>query len=225
MKKLKSFQQGNGAHCGLSDWYDDNEAELRAALDAGQPFDTGWYSSKKEIASARIRSEDGVTIDVEVFVSDDFDTEGRGCVSTQAWTLSHVADAIGIAWADADEDQKGNAPYVGFSLMKDGQCIEYYLLSDGTYDLPPGDCYHWWGWQHDEDSSWHGQGVPPPDLPLPAAAAFENWAKRWMYGDTKEASCVIGAWSLQPWENARQFAYEDPSDYAGMGWVGQDGRP
>ena len=225
MKKLKSFQQGNGAHCGLSDWYDDGEAELRAALDAGQPFDTGWYSSKKEIASARIWSEDGVTIDVEVWVSDDFDTEGRGCVSTQAWTLSHVADAIGIAWADADEDQKDNAPYVGFSLMKDGQCIEYYLLSDGTYDLPPGDYYYWWGWQHDEDSSWHGQGVPPPDLPLPAAAAFENWAKRWMYGDTKEASCVIGAWSLQPWENARQFAYEDPSDYAGMGWVGQDGRP
>ena len=225
MKKLKAFQQGDGAHCGLSDWYDDGETELKAALDAHEPFDTGWYSSKKEIASARIRSEDGVTIDVEVFVSDDFDTEGRGCVSTQAWTLSHVADAIGIAWADADEDQKGNAPYVGFSLMKDGQCIEYYLLSDGTYDLPPGDCYHWWGWQHDEDSSWHGQGVPPPDLPLPAAAAFENWAKRWMYGGTKETSCVIGAWSLQPWEDARQFAYEDPSDYAGMGWVGQDGRP
>ena len=223
MKKLKSFQQGNGAHCGLSDWYDDNEAELRAALDAGQPFDTGWYSSKKEIASARIRSEDGVTIKIDVSVSDDFDTEGNGYTSIKEWTLDAIATAIHTAWAQADKDQDDNAPYVGFSLMKDGRCMEYYILGDGTYDTPPGDHYYWWGWQHDEGAD--GQGVPPPDLPLPAAAAFENWAQRWMYGDTKDASCVIGAWSIQPWDDAKQFAYEGPNDYVGMGWVGQDGRP
>jgi hypothetical protein len=222
MKELKAFRNGDGAHCGLSDWYEDGEAELKAALDAHEPFDTGWYSSKKEIAAARIRSEDGVTIKIDVSVSDDLETEGSGYMSITEWTLDAVAQAIGQAWDKADKDQEDNAPYTGFSLMHNGRCIEYYLLGDGTYDTPPGDYYHWWGWQHDELD---GQDLPPPDLPLPAAAAFENWARRWAHGLTKDASCVIGAWSLQPWKDAKQFAYEDPNNYVGMGWVGQDGRP
>ena len=223
MKQLKAFQNGDGAHCGLSDWYDDGEAELKAALEAHEPFDTGWYSSKKEIATARIHSDDGVTIKVEASVSDDFDTEGIGYVSITEWDIDAVAQAIDQAWDKADEDQEGNAPYTGFRLMKDGRCVEYYILGDGTYDTPPGDHYYWWGWQHDEGEE--GQGLPPPDLPLPAAAAFENWAQRWVYEQTKETSCVIGAWSIEPWNKARPFAFEDPSDYAGMGWVGKDGRP
>ena len=54
MKQLNAFQNGDGAHCGLSDWYSDGRAELEQALKEKIPFDTGWYSSKKEIASARI---------------------------------------------------------------------------------------------------------------------------------------------------------------------------
>ena len=54
MKKLEAFQHGDGAHCGLSDWYEEGEAELTAVITERVPFDTGWYSSKKEIASARI---------------------------------------------------------------------------------------------------------------------------------------------------------------------------
>ena len=77
MKILNAFQNGNGAHCGLSDWYKEGEAQLTAALAERVPFTTGWYSSKKEIASARIWSEDGVKIKVEVSVSDDFDTQGE----------------------------------------------------------------------------------------------------------------------------------------------------
>lgn len=222
MKKLEAFQQGDGAHCGLSDWYEDGEQQLAAALAEHTPFDTGWYSSKKEIASARIWSEDGVKIKIEVCVSDDFDTEGRGYESTEEWTTDAIQTCISTAWGKADADKEDNAPYVGFSLMHNGQCIEYYLLGDGTYDTPPGDHYYWWGWQHDEDKD--GQGVPPPDLPLPAAAAFENWAQRWAYGQIKEASCVIGAWEIKPWRGA-PITREDPNDYVGMGWVGQDGRP
>ena len=54
MKQLNAFQNGDGAHCGLTDWYPDGHAELEQALKEKIPFDTGWYSSKKEIASARI---------------------------------------------------------------------------------------------------------------------------------------------------------------------------
>lgn len=54
METLDAFKRGDGAHRGLSDWYDEKEAALRAALEAHLPFDTGWYGSKHEIASARI---------------------------------------------------------------------------------------------------------------------------------------------------------------------------
>ena len=88
MKQLEAFQLGDGAHWGLSDWYSDGRAELEQALKEKVPFDTGWYSSKKEIASARIFSEDGVKIKVQASVSDDFDTEGRGYASIHDGRLS-----------------------------------------------------------------------------------------------------------------------------------------
>jgi hypothetical protein len=223
MQTLEEFGVGDGAHRGLSDWYPEHEQALRRALDAHAAFDTGWYGSKHEIASARIWSEDGVKIKVEASVSDDFDTNGAGYRSTTEWTLDAVASAVDAAWDSAQQDQEDNTPYVGFSLMRDGYCLDYYLFSDGTYDTPPGDYYHWWGWQQDEGTD--GQGIPPSDLPLPAAAAFENWARRWAYGETTDASFAIGAWSIKPWENARPLAYEDPNDYVGMGWVDSRGRP
>lgn len=226
MKQLQAFQNGDGAHCGLSDWYEDGEAELKAALTDHAPFDTGWYSSKKEIASARIRSEDGVTIDVEVSVSDDFDTEGRGCVSTQAWTLSHVADAIGIAWDNAESDRDENQEYEGFRVGRGGRWEETYLINIGWSEsvFPPGDNYHWWGWQCDCDSSDDTVGVPHPDIPVEIVQAFEKWAADWAFGRTEEKSLTIGEWTITPWRENRPQP-KDPSDYAGMGWVGQDGRP
>ena len=45
---------GDGSHHGLTNWYPKVEAAIVEALAAGQPFTTGWYGSKKEIASARI---------------------------------------------------------------------------------------------------------------------------------------------------------------------------
>ena len=109
MRLIKEFSQGNGAHCGLSDWYPEQEAALKAALEAKAPFDTGWYSSKKEIASARIRSEDGVKIKVEVSVSDDFDTEGLGYASTKDWTVKAVSAAIDSAWGGSRHRPEGSA--------------------------------------------------------------------------------------------------------------------
>lgn len=224
MKKLNFAARGDGSHCGLSDWYDENEAALQAVLDAHEPFDTGWYASKKEIATARIFSEDGIKIKVEVSVSDDFDTEGVGYSSTLVWHQGNVAAAVDEAWDKAEKDQEANAPYEGFSVGRDGKWEETLILGDGTYDTPPGDNYHWWGWQHDETEEGSGVGVPNPEIPLPAVAAFERWANKWMWGDAKENSMTIGRWTIRPWREAPR-TFDDPSDYVGMGWVGDDGRP
>lgn len=224
MKKLNFAARGDGSHCGLSDWYPENEAALQAALDAHQPFDTGWYASKKEIATARIYSEDGIKIKVEVSVSDDFDTEGLGYSSTDRWNLDDVSNEVSAAWTKAEEDQEDNQPFEGFSVGRDGAWEETLILPAGWDEhlQPPGDNYHWWGWQHDEAKE--GVGVPDPEIPLPAVAAFERWANKWALGDAKENSMTIGRWTIRPWREAPR-TFDDPSDYVGMGWVGADGRP
>lgn len=221
MKTLEAFRSGDGAHCGLADWYPEKEEALAAALAAHKRFDTGWYGSKKEIASARIRSDDGVKLKVEVSVSDDFDTEGLGYASTDDWTLEAVSAAIYKAWDSADKAREDNATYIGFSVLHKGWWVETYLVSDGSHDYPTGDNYYWWGWQHDEKDD---VGIPHPDIPLPAVAAFESWAQKWAYGNEEDNSLVIGDWEIKPWRD-NPPAYEDPNDYRGMGWVGNDGRP
>ncbi len=193
MKTLEAFQRGDGAHCGLTDWYPENEAALKAALDTHQPFDTGWYSSKKEIASARIWSDDGDSINIEVSVFDDFDTDGTGYRSTTEWTLDAVSAAVDAAWDDADENRKNNEPYVGFSIHDStGAWVETYILSVGEYDTPPGDNYYWWGWQHDEKDD---VGIPHPDIPEDAVEAFEEFVD----GDGDELT--VNGWTIRRWRD------------------------
>lgn len=223
MKVLEAFQHGDGAHCGLSDWYEDGEAQLTAALADHTPFDTGWYSSKKEIASARIWSEDGIKIRVEVSVSDDFDTEGLGYASTEEWTVSSVVQTLSQAWEKAETARDENQEYEGFRIGRDGKWEETYLVNIGSGDYaPPGENYHWWGWQYDgaDDTV----GVPHPDIPAETVQAFEKWAHDWAFGRTEEKSLKIGQWEITPWRDTPPVP-EDPNDYAGMGWIGKDGQP
>lgn len=224
MKELKAFRNGDGAHCGLSDWYEDGEAEIRAALEAHEPFDTGWYSSKKEIASARIWSEDGIKIKIEVSVFDDFDTLGGGYASTNEWTIDAIQDCISNAWDKAESDRGENQEYEGFRIGREGRWEETYLLNIGWGEnlSPTGDNYHWWGWQYDgaDDTV----GVPHPDIPVETVQAFEKWADDWAFGRTDEKSLTVGEWTITPWRDVRPQP-EDPNDYVGMGWVGADGRP
>lgn len=224
MKTLEAFQHGDGAHCGLSDWYKDGEAELTDAVASRIPFDTGWYSSKKEIASARIWSEDGAKIKVEVSVSDDFDTEGLGYASTDDWTLDAIASAISKAWEKAETARDEGQEYEGFRIGRNGRWEETYLVNIGWSEavFPPGDNYHWWGWQHDETEN--NEGIPNPDIPLETVQSFEKWANNWAFGRTDEKSLTIGEWTITPWRDERPQP-DDPNDYAGMGWVGSDGRP
>ena len=233
MKKLETFTQGDGSHWGLSDWYPENEEALAAALAEGVSFDTGWYSSKKEIASARIYSIEG-KIMVEVSVSDDFDTQGSASVTASEATLAAVADAVDQAMEDAEADRNDNQTYEGFCILHHQTMhpegmplvlwVETYLVNTGWgEDLSPsGDNYHWWGWQHDgaDDSV----GIPHPDIPLELVTAFEKFAHDWAFGRINASSMRTGDWEIRAWRKELPER-EDPSDYVGMGWVGSDGRP
>jgi hypothetical protein len=192
---LKVFRSGDGAHRGLSDWYPEKEAALKSALAAHLPFDTGWYGSKHEIASARIFSLDGVTVQVEASVSDDFDTNGSGSATAKDWTLESVADAVYKAWDDADKDRQDSEPYTGFSIHDStGAWIETYLLSDGTFDTPPGDNYFWWGWQHDSIDD--EVGLPDPRIPAHVVAAFEAWINESGVGEM-----TLDGWTIRRWRD------------------------
>jgi hypothetical protein len=200
MNTLEAFGSGDGAHWGLSDWYPEQEAALKQALEARQPFDTGWYSSKKEIASARISSPDGKTIRVEASVSDDFDTPGQHEEDITSWTLEAVAEALSVAWSGAEENRKDNQDYVGYSILHhaDGRSswVETFLGCVSTWgdSVPPGgDHYQWWGWQHDEEGE--GANCTYPGIPASTAEAFENFAR-----DLKTGSLRIGDWEIQSWD-------------------------
>jgi hypothetical protein len=214
LPKLRAFASGDGAHCGLTDWYPNKERALKRALKRQQPFDTGWYGSKKEIASARVYSVDGKEVLVEVSVSDDFDTEGMGSATAARGavpvTIGSVQDAIYRAWEEAESNQKDNRVYAGFSILRNtirhgayaggkpvgkghrGQSwVETFLIDLcglGT-DCPPGDNYHKWGFQGEEK------------IPLKHRDALERWANRHVAGVTKGKSFTSGKWTIKPWED------------------------
>lgn len=139
MKQLEVFQHGDGAHWGLADWYPDKEEALKQALLSKEDFTTGWYGSKKEIASARISLNEDI-IKVEVSVSDDFDTEGYGMTEIPYTTdFVLIEDAIHDAWGEAIEKQKGNSTVELWTILKDGRWIETYLFDpfDRAVKIPP----------------------------------------------------------------------------------------
>lgn len=218
---MPNFERGgDGAHCGLTDWYPDKEAELEAALASGRPFSTGWYSSKKEIASARISSEDGKSVVVEVSVSDDFDTDGYGLASCEP-TTGAIHDALYEAWSEAGKNQKANRQYIGYSLIlwstkihfrnngdsrkryakKQAQCVDYLLLPVFVWDeadAPPGDNYYFWGWQNDSDHENDedcGHNCVEEGIPKRTVARLREFAENHEVGSLR-----IGDWEIKSWD-------------------------
>lgn len=172
MRQLKAFENGDGSHCGLSDWYDDKKHALKCAIRSKSDWTTGWYSSKKEIACANIRRFEGTYI-IEVNVSDDFDTQGTAHNEFKTKSISvdfildKIADLIDKTWEQADDDRQSNQVYRGFSIIKNGRCVETYILNaTGELDYPPGDNYSEWGFQ--------GEAVIPNDV----KKKLEEWAKK-----------------------------------------------
>ncbi len=188
--------EGDGAHCGLTDWYERLEAQIVAALKKGPKYEwtTGWYASKKEIASAKLTATEGY-IAVEVSVSDDFDTEGLGdCVIPFTKDLEAIRAAIHKAWTQAEENQKDNRVYEGFKILKKGQWVETYIapVGDGhALDSPPGDNYHEWGFQ--------GDGAK---IPAKTKASLAQWAGAYIYEETDADSYTLNGWTIQPWSES-----------------------
>lgn len=191
----------DGAHCGLTDWYPPLEAAITAALARGKGYawTTGWYGSKKEVASACIGQRDG-EITVEVSVSDDFDTDGRG-ERTIRFTknLDRIREAITAAREEAESDQKGNRTYAGFSVGR-GDRWEYTLILPAglgmDWDCPPGDNYHRWGWQDIEDGE-----DRPEEIPAAVAEQLYRWAERHRDGEGKRKRFTLSGWTVRPWSD------------------------
>ena len=186
----------DGAHSGLSDWYEPLEAAITAALARGKSYawTTGWYASKKEIASACI-TQCGGEITVRVSVSDDFDTEGMG-EQTIRFTknLEKIRAAITAAWEEAEDHQKDNRAYMGFSVGRDGKWEHTLVLPMGyghDMDAPPGDNYHRWGWADEEAGVEH-----PAAIPAEVAKQIVAWAEQCEFGE----QTVIGGWTVKAWE-------------------------
>ena len=161
MKKIPI--EGDGAKWGISDWYSEVEEQILAALTTGEDFETGWYGSKREIASGWVRVT-GAQCHTQASVSDDFDTEGRGefevtLTGTPEERLCQIQEALDKALELAGENQKDNEVVVMFKILHledDGEWhwVETYLqpMGDGHYlDHPPGDYYHDWGFQGERD--------------------------------------------------------------------------
>ena len=184
MKQIK-ITTSDGSHHGLTDWYPTLEKDIKSCMAGKGDFTTGWYSSKKEIASANITRIKGV-YQIQVSVSDDFDTEGL-CIASydKIKTLDALRQAIDKTWDGAEENRRENKTYVGWSIgLRSGKkhrgknrisWIETYIqCTDGSdeYDIPPaGDYYHKWGFQGDTkisrdikkriESIIHGYGTSP----------------------------------------------------------------
>jgi hypothetical protein len=194
---------GDGAKWGVSDWYEPMEAAIKAALARGKSYawTTGWYSSSKEIMSACV-SQRGGEITVEVSVSDDFDTEGRGERKIKfTKNLDRIREAIDAAADAAESDRKDNQAYIGFSVGR-GDRWEYTLVLPVGFghdmDTPPGDYYHRWGWQEVEDGEEH-----PAEVPAAVAAKLLAWAEDPM---VEVGSKTVGEWTIRTWEKEESDA-------------------
>ena len=189
----------DGAHCGLTDWYPPLEAAITAALARGKSYawTTGWYGSKKEIASACITQRDG-EITVRVSVSDDFDTDGNG-EQTIRFTknLDRIRDAISAAWTEANRDRRDNEAYAGFSVGRGDRWEFTLILPQGwghEWDVPPGDNYHRWGWQEVEDGE-----DRPAEIPADVAERLKQWAEDPMHGAGEKYT--YRGWTIKAWED------------------------
>lgn len=191
----------DGAHCGLTDWYPELEAAITAALARGNDYawTTGWYSSKKEVASACI-GQSGGEITVEVSVSDDLDTPGRG-ERTIRFTknLDRIRDAITAAWKEAEGDRRDNRVYAGFSVGRGDRWEFTIILPVGIgseMDTPPGDNYHRWGWQEVEDGE-----DRPAEIPVKAAERLAAWAERFLSGEAEQKKLTAAGWTIKAWDS------------------------
>ena len=190
---------GDGSKWGVSDWYETLEAAITAALARGKEYawTTGWYGSKKEIASACVTQRGG-EITVRASVSDDFDTEGNGERTIQfTKNLDRIREALDGAYADARGDRRDNEAYAGFSVGRGCQWEFTLILPVGDghlMDAPPGDNYHRWGWQEVEEGE-----DRPGEVPAGVAENLHRWAESHLSDST--VKYTVAGWTIKAWED------------------------
>jgi len=172
---------GDGAHRGVSDFYDEMREELTRAISSKKGFDTGWYSDKHEGQSGRISSSDGKSFLCEASVSDDFDTGGNGEIDVMATrsvkkTISAIEKAIDEAVNLAADDQRSNSQVTMYTVGKKGSWSFTYLLANShtAGDRPPGDYYHRWGWQEVDTEDDADVQARPREIPVAVARRLER---------------------------------------------------
>jgi hypothetical protein len=223
----EEFQRGDMTHRGPFDFYERCEAEIKAAIASGLPFDTGWRSCKHEILSSRICRDAGGAFTCEVSVSDDFDTDGTGSESFNPEpgdTAENLWEALETTMAraheEAESDQKANQVFRGFSIhvkcRRKRQKLQRWDKSKPrkisrsnrrsawveTYILNIG---QWWGPVDDEPPGdcYHQWGFQNEDLqiPLNVREALEDYAQSYRAGMSSQFTCK--RWTIKPWEIIR----------------------
>ena len=95
MKKI-DIEENTGCYAskwGISDFYDEAEKSLKAALDSGEDFDTGWFGCKKEIHYGQIVREDGnVTVSVCCHMDDLWESEEL--IYDALWEVTKVENEL-----------------------------------------------------------------------------------------------------------------------------------
>jgi len=202
------YKGWDGAKWGTSDFYEDFEIALQKSIDSGEDFDTGWWGVKKEIQTFRIaRNVDSLldAVMVQVSVSDDFDTEGFGETTVypldlpkETKLIDAIKKALDAALDEAEENRKMNQVYEGFTVGRDGQWEETFILQlDGEYEYPPGDEYHWWGWQafDPNDRQEDEEHIVPENI----RKAMEEWIIN-DYGKWDRPFTIDG-WTITRWKD------------------------
>jgi hypothetical protein len=202
---------GDGAHWGVDEPYPEVIEELMRALDSNLDFDTGWYSSKKEIESGRVERR-GDVMWASVSKSDDFDNEAVGEAdfpfadlvgkdSDERMTV--IGAALDAARDMARDSQRDNESAAIYCIGRDeGAGLRRWTftylrdVSGFGFEKPPGDSYHRWGWQEVDTDDDSDREAFPSEIGEEAAAKIVEAVHGGDVDDAGKDGLVVDGWRV-----------------------------
>ena len=134
VKIFESLGGGDAAHWGLTDFYPQHLEALEKALNDAEPFDTGWYSTKKECQTARVSClEDPEKVSIQVSCGMDSISDLVDSAIWEAYGGNDYApsgyDAMKKHYPHATDDQ------IQFAIDRfESQARDWYGFSDDNYE-------------------------------------------------------------------------------------------
>jgi hypothetical protein len=202
---------GDGAHWGVDEPYPEVIEELMRAIDSGLDFDTGWYSSKKEIESGRVERR-GDVMWASVSVSDDFDNEAVGEADfpfadlvgkdsdERMKVIGAALDAARDMARDSQRDNESAAMYcIGRDEGPGARRWTFTFLRDVSghgFDAPPGDSYHRWGFQEVDTDDDSDREAFPSEIGEEAAAKIVEAVHGGDVDDAGKDGLVVDGWRV-----------------------------